>query len=240
MFIKESPFYQFLHPSHFREKVESAPAVLQWRADIIEDILRSGVESSTALASQGKTFLGSRGSSPHSLVYGCILKPPYCYDYHKGFTFANAINIALYNDSQSVLPVIVERPESFDFLHAKREEVDILRRRINSSFLVVSQASEIEQGEFGHAVRESPVLPEAINGVIFPEDIWSDYTSFRGVLPPTRISVRRVAGSIYRKVWHNYYTFKIPDYEKEIRDLLSDIGPIWIHGVRLPIHEDIR
>lgn len=223
------------------EKDKTDPRLSAWRKVIIEGVLTKGIKPSVTLAENGRGYLGSSDSCPIASIYGCLVRPQL--DYPCSGHFKMQLDLALYNDSNSVIPVTTERPkEDRIFLKKRKTEVDkrLIQERVLSSFLVISNASNEESKmPFRLTVRHNHIKPEEFKVVVFPDKIWKEYSSqTTNGNPFVRI---RVVKPTEKKLWHAHYKFMVPNYEQILIEMLQqhDIA-FWIHGVRLPTLEDLK
>ncbi len=227
-----------------RERNSSVDDTLtKWRSAIIADILQNGLKSNETLTKEGRKYLGSNDKESSSLVEGVVISPPAYFSDIR--LFFKDLHSALYQDGHAVLPVISERPGE-KILSGDMEMIkNKLSRRIVSSFLIVCNYNPLAR-----TLYEDSVKSNQFSYLIFPDLICNE-TYLILLLQRTseerKIPVKVAKGTVKRDIVNQYQGFlaikdiEVPDYEKVIMDTLwKSWDPIWVHGVRLPINEDLQ
>lgn len=200
-----------------------------WRAQIIWDVIENGLKSSLVLKREGKFYLGSADGEPcdivHAVEHGPLDKQGY------------ALRISLYGNNCSVLPVLAERTyysyESgvtntpIDCQKTTSEKLRSWEERMAASFIVV----------FRDGIDE--VKPESFQYLLFPSDIWNQFSRtslYTDIGTPVKVVDRRLKRGLAGKD----VAFWVPDYEDALYKIMGALKvPTRIHGVRLPIEEDL-
>jgi len=208
--------------SEDKDWVEFTPELSVKRREVVESVLTDGVLSGEHLLVQGKTYFPRNIIERSPEIYGGIFKID-------NGRLAEGSMIALYNDSQSVFPVIGERGDASVWTrHDLKKRT--MEKRVNSSALVVCRARDEELLQWRLAIRQSPVKPAEIVALLVPEQLYEDGYSNKDIIP---------VGTIRRGVWYDHYKFDLPDYESHLVNLVKTYGVLWGHGVRLPTREDL-
>ena len=222
-------------PERF-EPEESDKALLNWQVAIIDDVLINGLKSARTLFGEGRLYLASADLPVNGFISG----------YRVYFRYQ--IKEALYESVDSIFPVVSERKgeKRNDGIYASkinRSEKEILQKKMWSSFLVVSQLST-RTGSVVISGRETVnrIYPEQFSWLIFPEDVWGEYSQTRIPGQELTIPTKIVTRSIRRKIPSGLkpHLFELPDYETALKEVFAELDqPIWVHAVRLPIAEDL-
>lgn len=148
---------------------------------------------------------------------------------------------ALYSNIYSIFPVIAERHRESK-LRVKDLSKETLETRLANSMLIVVPLDEnvdISNLSRWEASLKSPISPDKISAILLPSRV---KTKLVTRLSKTEIPLIGVGDKIQKHYFggKRERVLKVPDYETELRKLIekSDV-PLFIHGVRLPIEEDI-
>ncbi len=220
------------------------------RAEIIRDILTSGLKSSERLSAELRPYLRSYDpidfeEDTQSHIDGNVIKPT---DDQENLTRQFKDN--LYWGSTGSLAVVPERADPDDFLnegagvHSRRkywapitaQQKEILTQRIRSSFLVVCNR------DVAHSLSSSGLItPDNFSYLIFPGGIWRDYLKHDPYANERFSNVLLAEGYVKREVDVKPLEFSVPGYETPIKRILKETRrPIWIHAVRLPTQDDLN
>ena len=217
----------------------------EWRGQIVESILANGLQPGSKLKSN-PLCLGSVDFPYEGAVFGALVYPPRkrwikLDNYKRWYVGANGIFRVLserhgYNQirlNSSGLSV---------------EEHRVLEERMGSAFLVVASAKLL----MGDVLVDWPALGkiESLESrdflrLIFPSKIWNG-------LPSSPITqqfysqgqVQIIRSNVVRKFGYHLPThgdtFRLPAFEGAVNRLVRREGPLFVHGVRLPIEEDLN
>lgn len=208
---------------------EPRPITLaQWRAEIINDIYRTGLRSGKRLAAERRTFIGSADSELNNEIHGINL--------HYSIDRRDSLEYVLHKDGNSILPVISERPSEDTLLYDRQllnpQDLELLTRRVHSSFLVVCFQNRIEDVEH--------IPPNVFACVVFPRKIWEECSWLIASNQERKVPVKLVDKTVRRMLGHHHY-IEVPDYENAVLKILRAFKePIFVHGVRLPTEEDLE
>lgn len=210
--------------------------VMNWRSEIVNSVLERGLKPSSQLEGM---YLGSGTGKPLNMLEGVLIDgvddDPM---FKMGFKRSRYdLGEALYANELSVLPVVAERPENGPFylrFYRDPANLGLITARVNSSFLVVILTDN------NCPRRLDPVDPEDSLCFIFPSLIWEQYPKL--VSHDLLTKVRVTATQVMRRFSGGFPTeIPVPDYESVLRQLsLEHPGMKWVHGVRLPIAEDLK
>ncbi len=226
-------------PTHsrwdFLKRREQPVTVLDARRQLIDTIMTEGLHSSASLKQRGREYLGSIDRKTLPFIFGRILLPPDRYKH--GATLQRALEHALYTSDNSVLPVITERPgESTvdrQLIKSTPTERDKISRRATGSFLVVCNASPNDD----MTRTEDETTLDKFSYILMPQEVLDDYNV--DTITGKGVRVKSV-GTVERSLLRGDRV-KVPDYEGALKDVIKELDtPVWIHGVRLPVEEDLQ
>lgn len=221
----------------------------EWRAKIIDDVVKHGLKSSAQIAKEGGEFFSSADGSPNEFIEGVTLYPPSApnpYEYE--FSLHDKLYSALpvrgriidKTGAHSVFPVLVER----DYDEPKWQ-VEFMRSgkiygaRANASFLVVTAG-----GDRRNVRKKGVIKQESFIYLLIPETIWREYLvknpfAEQEIKTPVIVIKELVNKTLLRSRSGNKVAL-VPDYEQALKRILVERQkPIWVHGVRLPTEYDV-
>lgn len=224
-----------------QEPAEDPPALVQWRARIIDSVLTNGLKPASLLQLEG--YLGSVDRRPDTRVLGWLLKPIRFMLAHPYQIWDHDLRAALYEfASSSILPVISERPrEAKNFLRTIIEREKFVKRA-SASFLAVCGKDPrgkivVDNGPRSQIEERQQVLSSALLYVVFPKPILEEYLSIHSILG-IKIPFKTAYGIVTRSI--EGQEVEILDYETPLNEIVNEVkGPIWVHGIRLPTEEDL-
>lgn len=245
---------------------ETHNSVAMHQAEIIRSVLKNGLIPAADLRREKKHYLGSIDSSPRGHVSVRLLAPQR--EFESYTDFGRRMDFALYKGMTSILPVMTERPAPRDdrfFISSLHNEdggvpvflrsVKLLEKRIASSFLIVIKSGEAEEFmKISRAPLPFPdkvsyveyetrpvgrILPSEFVYLIFPEAIWQACSE--NILCGNGGNSTKIVGrSVERRLFKRNLRLTVPDYEQALVNILNAMEkPVFVHGVRLPIEEDL-
>lgn len=230
---------------------ENVNQLADLRRRIIDGVLTHGLVAPANLRKTDLPFFGS--ATPHDfpdMVRGHGLDSlnflKSCYHERVEEELRLRLDGILYKSVDSIMPVMMERDGEETFwahpANPKRvnycQDLDLLERRLASCFLVAADWDNLTMGR--NAAEE--VKPEAFRYLIFPQDIWAEYQRARK--KEVQVPVMVTSGVLERPLLGGAFrSMTVPDFETSILQILNELerlAGVWIHGVRLPIAEDIQ
>lgn len=211
----------------------------EWREGIIRSVLTEGLKPGSVLSSEGKNCLLSEDDRPSSLVHGRVFNGR-----------SRSLAGVLYSGGSSPLLVISEREGLETWYRLGRwqslseEEISNIEKRFSSSLLVLCYLDRIRENlkNFGKALG-----PENFLRMVFPAVIYDQLSPDTKVaIAESEVDIDVVRGFIMREIpddgeFPNAPRFRVPNYEKALRRMMNELDePLWVHGVRLPIGEDVE
>lgn len=214
-----------------KERKELSP-VVQWRACIVEDVTTSGLKSALRVFGEsGRPLVSAdgKGSFWGHQIRGRVIKPD---------TPLEEIQKTFYGGGFGVLSTVIERSSEEDIIYSReywgrkisREQIEGLSERARASFLVVSDEANGE-------VKETSIFESSrFSHLIIPQAVLGELEMMKTLRP--NMPVIPVAETIERRI--GPYILQVPDYESVIKRILEQgCVPIWVHGVRLPVEDDL-
>lgn len=228
-------------PKLLTDPNETRLAIATWRAEIITNILATGILARSDLLQRGASQISSSDVEPRDRAYGWYLVPAERLKptsngslVHDSYfipreIFTQALYGGVYGDADGILPVVCERSgeppiEIFS--------LEPFLRRGTSSFLVVCEPENRNISRFYMGTREL-VTPSSFKYLVFPENTLQQIPEVN-----TSIPIKTTSRLLTRII--GLKQLQVPDYEEPLNAIVDELGyPIWVHGVRLPTEEDL-
>lgn len=209
---------------------------------IINSVANRGLIPAAQLKEGGEEFFPSDDEFPRDYIAGIRLYPitpenralaePY-------------FQRRLYEDAESVIPVVLERPgekrSHYDSIKAVSDDEikQECERRAASTFLVVCKK---DTTTIATTIASPSQIPsKEFDYVLFPKTVYENYTQDPSAIPfPSNVSIQVIDDTVKRFIPNGIdMELEVPNYEQALRNILSSgVKAIFVHGVRLPLDSE--